>query len=348
MKDLKFISSKKSEIPAKYLEQLFILMQKNTEEIFNYPPPTIDYYKKSWLFGLESSEEKYYVLTMDNKDNLLGYGYCSWNIKYDNLDKGYFWIYVAKDQRRKGLGKKILKGIVKIYPEQITCVVTDAFSNTDGISFVESLKIPKHYEEVLSISDLTKFNIKKVKEEVKKQRNEAAKKGYDFHYFENMNQLLSLEKQIYVKMVEEIWNDMPLEDLSFEKDVLTVERFQEMQKTQLLIGERIMTFIVIHKESNTPVGLTSTFINEHQPEVAKQEDTGILKKHRGKGLGLALKYQMLQKLLTETEAKIWRTGNAGSNEHMLRINRILKYEPIIKIPVFEIQKDVLEKRLNEI
>ena len=108
-----------------------------------------------------------------------------------------------------------------------------------------------------------------------------------------------------------------------------------------------MTFVVIHKGTNEPVGVTCTYISKYQPENAIQEDTGIISSHRGKGLGLAIKYQMLDKLLNETNTKFWRTGNAGSNEHMLRINRILKYDPYQRIFVFEFTKDELNQKLKE-
>ena len=89
-------------------------------------------------------------------------------------------------------------------------------------------------------------------------------------------------------------------------------------------------------------------ISQFQPEVARQGDTGILKSHRGNGLGLAVKYQMLEKLLSETDAKYWRTGNAGSNEHMLRINRLLRHEPFVSVIEFEVNRNALLKKIQKI
>jgi GNAT superfamily N-acetyltransferase len=146
-------------------------------------------------------------------------------------------------------------------------------------------------------------------------------------------------------MAQEIWNDMPLEELTYEDEILDVARYQEMIQRQVLIGNHIMTFVAIHKETNVQAGVTVSYINEHHTEIAHQQDTGVVRAHRGKGLGLTLKYQMLEKLLEETKAVKWQTGNAGSNEHMLRINNILKHVPFVSIPVYEREKSELLKRL---
>ncbi len=338
MTQIKFISGSKEEIPSKYLDQLFVLMQANYKEILKDEPPEINYFKISWTIGTSSNQKLIYVLAINQDDNVIGYGYGSWNIAYDNLDKGYFWVHVTRSQRRKGIGKQILKEIVGNFPPQITGIVTEAFSETDGVPFIESLKMDKKYTEVLSASDLTKFNLEEVKREAEKLRQQALDKGYEIIYIENMEHVLHLNYPKYIEMTQEIWNDMPLEELSFEDEILSVKRYQEMIQRQILSGNHIMTFVAIHKETNEQAGLTVTYVNKYHPKIANQQDTGVVRKHRGKGLGLALKYQMLEKLLTETKAQKWRTGNAGSNEYMLRINNLLKHVPYTKIPVYEMSK----------
>lgn len=346
MIDFRFVIGTKNEIPTKYLIQYLKLKQMDHEEIFLHPPPSIEFYKKSWVHGLYDAEKVIHLLAIDKEDNVMGFGFCSWNIKYDNLDKGYFWIYVKKEERNKGIEKRILKELMKQFPEAITIIMAEAFSHTDRVKFIESLAIPVKYQEVISVSVLSEFDKKEVKEKAKYHREKVRDKGYDIIYIEDMSHPFHLDFQKHIEMVEEIWNDMPREELSYEDDVLTIDRFRNIYERELLKGEKIMTFVAIHRDTGFSVGLTCSYINRYQPEVVKQEDTGVLKQHRGNGLGLALKYQMLDKLLNETDAKIWRTGNAGSNEHMLRINRELKYEPYLKIFVYEIAKEELLKKLE--
>lgn len=345
MNQLKFISGTKEEIPAKYLDQLFALMLVNYKEILKNDPPEIEYYKKRWTLGVSSNQKEIYVLVINQEDKVLGYGNSSWNIKYDNLDKAWFWVHITKNERRKGLGKRTLKEILEKLPSQITGLTTEVFSETDGVPFVESLSMKKNYTEVLSSSDLTKFDPEEVKKESRRLKQQALEKGYEMIYIDNMDHVFHLDFIKYVEMAQELWNDMPLEELTYEDEILSVERYQEMIQRQVLSGNHIMTFVAIHKETNEQAGITVAYINEHHSKIAHQQDTGVLKSHRGNGLGLALKYQMLKKLLFETKAVRWQTGNAGSNEHMLRINVILKHEPFTSIPVYEMSKTDLLKKL---
>ncbi len=345
MNKLKLIAGVKEEIPAKYLDQLFALMLVNYKEILKNEPQEVEYYRKLWSLGVSSDQKMIYVIVINQEDKVIGYGYGSWNIKYDNLDKGYFWVHIAKNERRKGIGKQTLKEIIGKFPPQITGIVTEVFSETDGVPFVESLQMKKNYTEVLSSSDLTKFDPEEVKKEFRKLKQQALEKGYEIIYIDNMNHIFHLDFIKYIEMAQEIWNDMPLEELTFEDEVLSVERYQEMIQRQVLSGNHIMTFVAIHKETNEQAGVTVSYINEHQREIAHQQDTGVVRAHRGNGLGLALKYQMLEKLLSETKAVKWQTGNAGSNEHMLRINDILNHVPFVSIPVYECSKSDLLKRL---
>ncbi|MCE7745550.1 MAG: GNAT family N-acetyltransferase [Candidatus Heimdallarchaeota archaeon] len=345
MNQLKFISGAKEEMPARYLDQLFALMLANYKEILKSDPPEVEFYKKRWTLGTSSDKEQIFVLVLNQEDKVIGYGDSSWNIKYDNLDKAWFWVHITKDERRKGFGKQTLKKILEKLPPQITGIITEVFTETDGVPFVESLQMKKKYTEVLSRSDLTKFDPEEVKKESRKLKQQALEKGYEIIYIDNMNHVFHLDFIKYVEMAQEIWNDMPLEELTYEDEILSVDRYQEMIQRQILAGNHIMSFVAIHKETNEIAGVTVTYINKHQTKIAHQQDTGVVRAHRGKGLGLALKYQLLEKLLFETKAVKWQTGNAGSNEHMLRINNILNHKPFTDVPVYEGSRSDLLKRL---
>ncbi|HUT81021.1 MAG TPA: GNAT family N-acetyltransferase [Candidatus Bathyarchaeia archaeon] len=345
MSNLEFIIGKKEEIPSKYLLDLFELMQKNREEILKIKPPTLEFFKQNWIVALPEEEMKQYVIAV-NDEKIVGYGYFSWNIKYDNLDRGYFWLFVLKEERRKHLGTKILQQLIRLCPPQVTIIGTEIFENSDGKEFIKTFKSKEKYIDVLSSSNITLFDPKEVQQEAEKLRLQALEKGYEIIFIDECEFVLHLDLPKYIQMVEEIWNDMPREELTYEDDVLTIERFLQMVQREQLYGAHKYTFVAIHKETNTPIGLTSSVVNKYHSDIAEQYDTGVLKEHRGKGLGLALKYQMLNKLLKDTEAKFWRTGNAGSNEYMLRINRLMKYEPYTRVFIYEFPKEDLEKMLK--
>jgi hypothetical protein len=345
MSQIKFITGAKEDIPAKYLDQLMNLFQENYKEILLQEPPDVQIYRNMWKLGDSSDQKNIYTIVLNQEDQVIGYGHCSWNIKYDNLNKGYFWIHIAKEERRKGYGKRTLIELLSRYPTQVTDLFTEVFSHTAGVPFVESFQMEKKYTEVLSQSDLTNFDLVEVKKESKKLKKAALEKGYEIIYIDNLDHVFHLEFKKYVAMLEEIWNDMPLEELTFEDEILDIARYQEMLKRQILMGYDLLTFVAIHKETNNPVGMTMTYITKFQPHLGLQQDTGVIRSHRGKRLGLTLKYQMLEKLLTDTKITKWQTGNAGSNEHMLRINEVLNHEPFVEIPIYEMKTSDLKRNL---
>jgi GNAT superfamily N-acetyltransferase len=347
MTAVKFIIGDKEEIPSKYLNQIFKLLQDNRKEIFDFKPPAIEFFKQVWIHGYFPERKSKYLIAINNEDSVIGYANAGWNIKYDNLDRGYFWIYVKPEERRKKIGTAILKELVKVFPDIITTISSEAFEDTAAVHFMSSFEKKESYTEVLSQSNLIKFNPEKVKKEAQKLKKHAEEKGYDIIYIDNFEHELHCNLPKFVQMVEDIWNDMPREELTYGDDVLTADRYRQIYQIQILLGFHILTFVAIHKETGDPVGLTCTYTSKYQPEVALQEDTGVLRKYRGNNLGLTLKYQMLDKLLSDSKVKFWRTGNAGSNEHMLRINKMLKYEPTQRIFIFEFGKDELLKKLKK-
>ena len=193
MNQIRYLTGTKEDIPAKYLDQLMSLFQENYEEILKQEPPAVGLYENVWKIGDSSDQKKYYTIALNQDDKVIGYGYCSWNTKYDNLNKGYFWVHIAKDERRKGYGKQLLKELLPKYPPQVTDLFTEVFAETAGIPFVESLKMEKKYTEVLSSSDITKFNLNQVKSESKKLRDSALEKGYEIIYINNLDHVFHLE-----------------------------------------------------------------------------------------------------------------------------------------------------------
>jgi GNAT superfamily N-acetyltransferase len=344
MSELNFIVDQKENIPVKYHDQLFLLMQENRKEIFDIEPPHLKYFEISWKIPLEKSKQKIWTLVILNNE-LIGYGYTSLNIMYDNQDIGYFWCHIKKKYRRNGYGSALLQQQYKQFPEQIKIIQTETFKNTDGEKFISNLKEKYQSKVVMSISEIRSFNISEVKQEAERLKQKVARKGYSIIFVNGIDFAKVVDYEEYIEMVEEIWNDMPREELSDEDEILTVERHQIYLKKAIELGYDILTYIAIDEKTKKPIGLTSTTVGKYQPAVAYQDDTGVLKPHRGNGLGLALKYQMLDKLLSDTETKYWQTGNAGSNEHMLRINKLLGYKEFTSIKIIEFSKEELQELL---
>ncbi len=342
---LEIISGEKEEIPNQFLDQLFALRQQHEEEVFPFLPPSLEFYKASWKIPNISSEQSMWFLAINEENLVVGFGATSWNIEYDNLDRAHFAIYVAEPFRRKKYATAILKEIVEKLPSQITKLGVSSFEHIDGYLFLKKLKEEYQYIENVLIANLSEFNPIEIEQEAIRQKTKAEKEGYELIFIDRVKYGDYLDYSDFVKAIEAIWNDMPRENLSDEDTKLTTERHQEIYENHQLKGARYFTFVAIHKESKQAVGLTKTCVYQYQPWVSWQDDTGIIKEHRGHGLGLALKYQMLDKLLKETEAEYWFTGSNHENIYMIKINKALNHKEWTKEYVFEFDREYLSEKL---
>jgi hypothetical protein len=84
--------------------------------------------------------------------------------------------------------------------------------------------------------------------------------------------------------------------------------------------------VAVHEQTGAVAGLTELELGP--PPRAFQEDTAVVPAHRGSGLGLWIKADMLCRLRAERpDVTEVITGNAASNEYMLRINTRLGFRP---------------------
>ena len=343
MNKITLYAGKSEEMPEKYLEQFFALRQQEYEENTAMLPPSIDYFRNSWKLGSFSWEEVRRVFLVNPDDHLIGIGYVSWHTKYDHLDRAWFGIYIAHKERRKGYGTKIFHSILDQLPSQILKISSSTSLGTPGEHFLRKLKKESNYEEQIVVANLEEHNVDEIEREACKHRQLALKKGYKIEFFENDTADNHVDYIKYVRMVEQLWNDMPREELTDEGDVLTEEKLRGIYSHSINRGLHYYGYLAIHEESNEPVGYTTVAINKYQPWIAWQDDTGVIHEHRGNGLGIALKYQSLLKLLKDTKAKYWRTGNAASNIHMARINKRLGHKLFLTDLVFELEVSDFKK-----
>ncbi|MCE7736696.1 MAG: hypothetical protein GPJ54_17575, partial [Candidatus Heimdallarchaeota archaeon] len=268
-------------------------------------------------------------------DEIIGFNTLRINTGTHNLESMYTDIIIKKDYLHMGL-EKVMCGMTKKYiPEKITKVDFWMRKGDDGDNDFHDEMIlngAKHtYSNRTSASNITIFDPSEVSQKAKDLENMALSNGYELLFIENakFNEKTMLNYPKYVKLIETIWNDMPREDTSWEDEVVTEEIHQSFYKNMEKLDQTVLTIVAIHRDSSDPIGYTETWLNGSNKSSANQEDTGVLKDHRGKNLGMTLKYYMLDKMLHDKrfeEVIHWVTGNANSNEAMLRINFELGYE----------------------
>jgi GNAT superfamily N-acetyltransferase len=108
--------------------------------------------------------------------------------------------------------------------------------------------------------------------------------------------------------------------------------FQAFPPERLRRGERWLEeqrqtpYVVVarHRDTGEAAGITLVCVHELRPEVAAQEDTSVLRGHRGHRLGLRLKLAMLDWLREERpDVVAIDTWNVPGNAPMIAINDAL-------------------------
>lgn len=120
--------------------------------------------------------------------------------------------------------------------------------------------------------------------------------------------------------------DAPQDDLDYEEEVWDAERLREQLDSVRQAGRRIVETVARHVPTGQIVAFTQITTPPSEPELGYQQDTLVLKEHRGHALGLRLKAANGLLLMDELpHVRTVRTWNAASNEHMLAVNRRLGY-----------------------
>lgn len=119
--------------------------------------------------------------------------------------------------------------------------------------------------------------------------------------------------------------DAPTGETGWETPTWDVERVREGERRTAERGLQWYGTFALAPDG-TVAGLTELSIDPRRPARAGQDDTSVVPAHRGHGLGLWMKADMIARLRDDhpatTEIVTW---NAETNEHMLAINRALGF-----------------------
>ena len=122
--------------------------------------------------------------------------------------------------------------------------------------------------------------------------------------------------------------DAPSAGLEEPEDEWTIERLLTDEESNA--GVRIaLTTAVEHVPSGALVGFTEIAVPTEQDRAPWQEDTLVLREHRGHRLGLAVKVASLAHVQElHPERTIISTTNAVDNGPMVAINEQLGFRPV--------------------
>ena len=121
--------------------------------------------------------------------------------------------------------------------------------------------------------------------------------------------------------------DVPLGDLQLEEEDWDPERMRGEYEVLASMGRRVVETVARHIPSGRLVGYTQVQVSPETPALGYQQDTLVVREHRGHALGLRLKAANTAAVMEHLpELRAIRTWNADDNTHMLAVNRRLGYE----------------------
>jgi GNAT superfamily N-acetyltransferase len=123
--------------------------------------------------------------------------------------------------------------------------------------------------------------------------------------------------------------DAPLEDLDWEPENWTPERYREREQRVVANGQVCLCTVARHDPSGQVVALTDIGLTSAQPELAYQWATIVLPSHRGHRLGMLVKLANLEYLRTSRpHVRTLNTWNAAINDHMVGINEAIGFRAV--------------------
>ena len=110
-------------------------------------------------------------------------------------------------------------------------------------------------------------------------------------------------------------------DLVFDGGIL-----REAEDVAIAQGRRTVVTAVEHIASGALVGLTTISVLALRPDVVFQDDTVVLRAHRGNKLGLLIKVANMERLTEQfPDARVVYTWNAPENRYLLTVNKQLGF-----------------------
>ncbi len=151
----------------------------------------------------------------------------------------------------------------------------------------------------------------------------AREAGYELVQYEGPTPEPYLES--VARLYEAMATDPPLGDVDWRPETWDSEGVRNLDEI-IGRGRRVFTSAVRHTATGDLVGFTQLKGPILKPEVAYQENTVVLKGHRGHGLGMLIKAANCAFISTERPStRRVHTWNADENDYMLAINTALGY-----------------------
>jgi GNAT superfamily N-acetyltransferase len=241
---------------------------------------------------------------------IVGYAALSLNA-FENLDGAKVMGAVLPEHRRRGIGRALLAEVEAATDRPRLRAPT--WVGTDGTKALPHLGYaPGVTHEVRRVS---------VRDPQPPDLLAAATRVSDDYALERFAGAAPDDLLADLVPLREGINDAPSES---EFETYSPERIRRYEQSLAERHQTPYTIIARHRPTGDPAGITMLCVHDLRPAIAAQEDTSVLRGHRGHRLGLRMKLEMLAWLRDERpEVESADTWNAPGNDPMIAINEAL-------------------------
>jgi GNAT superfamily N-acetyltransferase len=254
----------------------------------------------------------------------------------ENLDRAYLHLIVHPDERRRGLGRALLRhaaGRAAVHGR--TVLSGGARNGTAGEPFARAAGAKSglvDVERLLELGGLQAGQVATLREEA--ERHAA---GYEVVTWTGLipEELIDQVAGLYAAL-----SDAPHEP-DEEPEKWDGQRVRErVNALRAQYGSRDYSVAARHMATGEMAALTQVTVEPPLPGWGFQLITAVTEGHRGHRLGLLIKATMLE-VLAAAEPQLERitTWNAESNQHMIAVNEALGYT-VFGVPATSWQLDV--------
>ncbi|MCE7733477.1 MAG: GNAT family N-acetyltransferase [Candidatus Heimdallarchaeota archaeon] len=259
----------------------------------------------------------------------------------DNKHIAWAYVIVDKAYRRNGIGTDLVRRLIPKLREFKSSTIQVWNEYDSGKAFSKDLGgsiALRNYENRVQFNEI---DWAKMNEWVKDGKRRSP--GVEIKTFEDVPEEIIEE---YVRVFTETANQAPYGDLDGQ-EIVTPESRRQQEAMQRDAGTIWITKISVETDGKIS-GQTEIHYNPKDSHAVYQELTGVKQEYRGRRLGKMLKADMAL-LIKDKYPNIdyIGTGNAMSNEPMLRINRGMGFKEVKRFETYKFKIDELETRVSD-
>jgi GNAT superfamily N-acetyltransferase len=247
--------------------------------------------------------------------------------RWDNTHVAVLAVVVDPDLRRRGLGRRLFEaGLSRALAEGRSSIGAWCFDRTAGEQFLTAMGAARALDNTIRRLDVRAADWARLDREYAAATRPAA--GYELV---RLPGAVPEELLPAIGALMEAINDAPAGESEVEDLAFSPARIRAYEIGEQAVGRRLYRLVARERASGTLAGETIVAVDGEHPWYAWQQDTSVLRAHRGRRLGLLLKLGMMRWLReAEPQLRTIDTGNAAANVHMIRVNDVLGYRVVAR------------------